>query len=272
MDPRGKAAEAWSWPFISNYCHFPIRLHGVALDELSTENLILFNFTLYHAFLLGFFLLFLSFFFFYIIPFFWRLFPPTFPSFSLRLLLSCLWMAVPKGLSVRLWLFDLDSWVQALVTSCEIHCGRNDTSSFFSKSCFQFPPSTVAPYSTAARGVRLPWSGSTLSRPGSLKRWLLLLGWLQRNEVTLFHKAVAVQSLPLQYQHLDRLAFLLRLVALFRDVLVHRFSVHILFICLSCGSPWNGKWCSKCQHGGFAIYFKPAVSLTEWRTQEVAEA
>jgi hypothetical protein len=46
FSPRGKAAREWSWPLTSNYCrgqenvnlyiYFPIRLHGVVLNWLST--------------------------------------------------------------------------------------------------------------------------------------------------------------------------------------------------------------------------------------------
>jgi hypothetical protein len=53
---RGKAVGAWSWPLTSNYCwgqenvdlyiHFPIRLHGVVLNLLSTRKNLPFTYLL----------------------------------------------------------------------------------------------------------------------------------------------------------------------------------------------------------------------------------
>jgi hypothetical protein len=58
---RGKAAGAWSWPLTSNKCrgqenvdlhiHYPIRLHGVVLNQLSTGTILPLVLTFYFSFL-----------------------------------------------------------------------------------------------------------------------------------------------------------------------------------------------------------------------------
>jgi hypothetical protein len=109
-------------------------------------------------------------------------------------------MAVSKRLAVRLWLFDVDTRVQALVTSCEIHGGRNDTSSNFSPPVI-IPPLPHTHLSLLRKMRDFPDQAARCHVLGlkndGFVAWPPTVGRLQSKEATSFRKAIAVRSVPL---------------------------------------------------------------------------